>query len=71
MSLRKTRISGLKIRHQKPLSHSITDEMCIDSNRDCPKISQNITSIQPIRIDTNDLISECNIDIISIPVQPT
>ena len=43
----------------------------VDSNKDYPKIAQNIPSIQPIRNYINDLINECNIGIESIPVLPT
>ena len=44
--------------------------MCVDSTRNYHKWSHNIPSIQPIQNYTNDLISECNIAITSIPVQP-
>ena len=53
------------------VTNSVTEEMFIDSNRDYSKRSQNTPSIQPIRNYTNDLISDCSIDITSIPVQPT
>ena len=43
----------------------------IASNKDYPKRAQNISSIQPIRNNINDLINECNIAIKSIPVLPT
>ena len=51
--------------------NSVTEEIFIDSNKDYLKRAQNIPSIQPIRNYINDLINECNIDIISIPVLPT
>ena len=41
------------------------------SNKDYPKRTPNMPSIQPIRNYVNDLINECNIDIKLIPVIPT
>ena len=43
--------------------HDLPKTLSINSNRDYPKRSENIPSIQPIRNSTKDLISECNIDI--------
>ena len=50
--------------------NSVTEETFIDSNKDYPRRAQNIPSIQPIRNCINDLISEYNIDITSIPILP-
>ena len=51
--------------------NSVKEDFFIDSNKDYPNRAQNMTSIQPIRNYTHNLINECNIDIKSIPVLPT
>ena len=67
---RKLSVSKYVIRSLS-VTNSVTDEIVIDSNRDYPKGSQNIPSIHPTRKYANNLISDCNIDITSTPVQPT
>ena len=67
---RKLAISKYVIRSLAVIN-SVTEEMFIDSNNVYPKSAEIISSIQPIRNYVNDLINECNIDIISVPVLPT
>ena len=67
---RKLSISKYVIRSLAVIN-SVTEEIFIDSNKNCPKSAQNISSIQPIRNYINGLINECNIDIKVIPVLPT
>ena len=52
------------------VKNSVTSEILMDSNNEYPKRSKNITYIKPVRNFTNDLISECNIDIDAISEVP-
>ena len=67
---RKLAVSKYVIRSLAVIN-SVTEDIFIDLNKDCPKRAQNMPSIQPIKNYINDLINECNIDIKSIPVLPT
>ena len=67
---RKLAVSKYVIRSLAVIN-SVTEDIFIDLNKDCPKRAQNMPSIQPIRNYINDLINECIIDIKSIPVLPT
>ena len=63
---RKLAVSKYAVR-SLAVNNSVTEVMFIDSNNDYRTRDQSIPSSQTIRNYIDDLISECNTDITSIP----